>query len=351
MESTHSELIPRSILRRIYSIKATCSSSEKREPEDFGLDVDLDSLYCCTTNVHDLLVNLFEFEIKSQHTLEAFIDLIIDFAITSINYQRMIVNICKVLCERSKEWSFKYLRVIKLDKNHAAPAEAGWYFSIFGGSKVQGGEWQGPFSEKKEAEDQGYRLVNFQRLLLNRIQLIFSEKDPTVEEEAKDMEEKASWGVNLSMEDIDEFQARALRREQVHRVYTKKMVSNIAFICQLYLADIISSPILYYCCRKLLHADSIEILPSTDEIEALYTLLKIAGGKLEEEEDEGEKIMHMEHNHSSKKKMMNLFEVLYQKMNALAKLESRSCYVLNDLINLRAKKWIHTDNDHKEGTD
>lgn len=287
-------------------------------------------------NFNKLVVDLVKYDIKSQEMLTAIISTVFDKALEDVKYQDIYADLCKLLGERAQEWSQKYLRVMELDEKQA-PAGAGWYFDVSGGSTVQDGEWQGPLTTRDEAQDKGYRISNFKRLLLNRCQLEFFREDllQTGQEEELDEAQKAARGGSMTAAEIEEFRVRALRRKELRRANKKRMLSNMAFIGQLYMAGMLTSPILFSCCGKLLNAGKpITTVPDPDDIEALCKLLTLAGGKLEEEEKH-----KLKEKPDAEMKMVKTFELLQLTIDAHPKLESRSRFLVKDLIDLRSNKW------------
>ena len=288
-------------------------------------------------NFNKLVVDLVKYDIKSQEMLTAIISTVFDKALEDVKYQDIYADLCKLLGERAQEWSQKYLRVMELDEKQA-PAGAGWYFDVSGGSTVQDGEWQGPLTTKEEAQDKGYRISNFKRLLLNRCQLEFFREDvnQTGQEEEQDEAQKAARGSSMTAAEIEEFRVRALRRKELRRANKKRMLSNMAFIGQLYMAGMLTSPILFSCCGKLLNAGKPvhTIIPDPDDIEALCKLLTLAGGKLEEEEKN-----KLKEKPDAEMKMGKTFELLQLIIDSHPKLESRSRFLVKDLIDLRSNKW------------
>ena len=108
----------------------------------------------------------------------------------------------------------------------------------------------------------------------------------------------------------------------------KRMLSNIAFIGQLYMAGMLTSPILFNCCGKLLNQGQIDT-PDADDTEALCKLLTLAGGRLEEDE-------------RKRKEPQPKVQFIFTLLSMLAKhprLESRVRFLVQGIIDLRANKW------------
>jgi len=287
-------------------------------------------------NYNKLVVDLIKYDIKSQEMLTAIINTVFDKALEDLKYQDIYADLCKLLGDKAQEWSKNYLRVNELDDKQA-PAGPGWYYDLSGGLSIQDGEWQGPFPSKDEAQDKGFRISNFKRLILNRCQIEFYREDQnlTAQEEEQDEAQKAARGTSMTAAEIEEFRVRALRRKEVRKANKKRMLSNIAFIGQLYMTGMLTSTILYMCCGKLLNAGKTpeSYVPDPDDIEALCRLLTLSGGKLEIEEKNKQK------EGKESEKMSPLFSLLQQIIDAHPKLESRSRFLVKDLFDLRANKW------------
>jgi translation initiation factor 4G len=287
-------------------------------------------------NYNKLVVDLIKYDIKSQEMLTAIINTVFDKALEDLKYQDIYADLCKLLGDKAQEWSKNYLRVNELDDKQA-PAGPGWYYDLSGGLSIQDGEWQGPFPSKDEAQDKGFRISNFKRLILNRCQIEFYREDQnlTAQEEEQDEAQKAARGTSMTAAEIEEFRVRALRRKEVRKANKKRMLSNIAFIGQLYMTGMLTSTILYMCCGKLLNAGKTpeSYVPDPDDIEALCRLLTLSGGKLEVEEKNKQK------EGKESEKMSPLFSLLQQIIDAHPKLESRSRFLVKDLFDLRANKW------------
>ena len=151
----------------------------------------------------------------------------------------MYADLAKLLGEKAQEWSQKYLKVAQLSAAEG-PAGEGFYYDVSGGQ----GAWNGPFETKEAAEHEGTRITNFKRLLLNRCQSEFSRGDlkELMQEEADDEQARAALGgAALPPGEEERFKARAQRRKEVRGVQKKRMLSNVAFIGQLYMAGMLTS--------------------------------------------------------------------------------------------------------------
>ena len=299
-------------------------------------------------NLHKLFVGLIINEITSLDMFTAFVATVFNMALKSVEYQAIFVDVFRLLCDKAYEWSQKYTRVMKLNEKQA-PAGAGWYFDVSGGSSVQDGKWLGPYTTRDEAQDEGYRISNFQRLLLYQCQREFFRDYSlqTGQEEELDEAQKAARGGSMTAAEIEEFRVRALRRKDLRMPNKMRMLSNIAFIGRLYNAGILTSPILFSCCGKLLNAGKpITTVPNPDDIEALCKLLTLAGRKLEEEEKN-----KLKEKPDAEMKMVKTFELLQRTIDAHPKLESRSRFLVKDLIDLRSNKWERTEKDNEDKED
>jgi hypothetical protein len=106
------------------------------------------------------------------------------------------------------------------------------------------------------------------------------------------------------------------------------MLANISFIGQLYVAGMLTSPILHICCAKLLNEGNVTETPDNDDTEALIKLLRLTGAALEKDEQTGK----------VQPKLPVIFQFI-QQFTRHSKLDSRLRFLCQDLIDLRNNKW------------
>lgn len=270
-------------------------------------------------------MELIRYPIVSQEMLEAIIATVFDVALENVKYQDIYADLAKLLSAKAEQWSKNYLQVRELDDKQG-PAGAGWYYDVSGGQ----GEWQGPFDSEQLANKEGGRVSNFKRLLLNRCQAEFQRENQyeAIDSEEQDDEQiRASRGTTLSPQEDLELRIRAQQRTEKRSEIKKRIMANISFIGQLYVAGTLTAPILYICISKLLNNGAIDNI-DPDNVEALIRLLNLTGALLEKDEKEGRATLSM-----------GVFFEFIERLSKQNRLESRLRFLLQDLIELRSNKW------------
>ncbi|XP_067141200.1 eukaryotic translation initiation factor 4 gamma 3-like isoform X2 [Centruroides vittatus] len=218
---------------------------------------------------HSLIEQVKSLSINTEEKLKGVIDLIFEKAIDEPNFSVSYANMCK------------HLALVKVP--------------------LAGQEGQ----------------VNFRKLLLTKCQREF-EKD--VNDEVK-REERLK---EIDNAETDE-KKRQLQEEleEEERTARRRSLGNIRFIGELFKLNMLTSPIMHDCIKKLLHNQGDE-----DSLECLCRLLTTIGKELDQEK-----------NKMNREWMDSYFESMQKIVNE-RRTNSRVRFMLQDVIELRKRNWV-----------